>query len=337
MNLYIFPESAMTTNGYGIIVDNDYALLTPRNSDIVVWYTNKTNHKRLEKQHHLLKRPKKISIKRLSNMLKNNAGSEAIDADFDFLDHLEFDTIFCGDVLFYRAMRKRFPYKQLTVRFHNCFSRILDRKNLLKISLDLKFLIDLKAMYKLEQEIFLDANVHKIFLSEEDCTYYKLMTGRSDASIWPVKVDVEKGKHNRYQFCNNKLIWAGGVESHKKKSVQWFIKEVWPKIQEKNPQAEFHLWGMRTQQFNNSRLHIYGHGFFNGEGLPVKNEGLYINPDIIGGGVKIKIKTFLEEGVPFISTPFGFEGFSNELIDNKYCIVKEKDHWAESIISQLNN
>lgn len=337
MNLYIFPESAMTTNGYGIVVDNDYAILSPSTFDMVVWYTNRTHHKRLEKQHHLLKRPGKICIKRLSNMLKNNAGSEAVYTDFDFLDNLEFEKIFCGDVLFYRAMRKRFPQKQLVVRFHNCFSRILDRKHLLKISLDLKFVIDLKAMYKLEQEIFLDSNVHKIFLSEEDYTYYKLMTGKSDATIWPVNVDIEKGRPNRYQYYNNKLIWAGGIESHKKKSVEWFIKEVWPKIREKNPQAEFHLWGMRTKQFDNSKLNIFGHGFFNGDGLPIKNEGLYINPDIIGGGVKIKIKTFLEEGVSFISTPFGFEGFSNEFIDNKYCIVKEKDSWEESIISYLKN
>ena len=59
---------------------------------------------------------------------------------------------------------------------------------------------------------------------------------------------------------------------------------------------------------------------------------LYINPDIIGGGIKLKLQTLIEAGVPFISSVFGYEGYSKSMIDNRYIIVEEDTHWAEKII-----
>ena len=78
---------------------------------------------------------------------------------------------------------------------------------------------------------------------------------------------------------------------------------------------------------------VFGHGFYNKDGMPFLGEALYINPDIIGGGVKIKLQNYFESAAPFITTPYGFEGYSKELIDNKYCYVVEKESWLETIIS----
>lgn len=62
---------------------------------------------------------------------------------------------------------------------------------------------------------------------------------------------------------------------------------------------------------------------------------LYINPDIIGGGIKLKLQTLIEAGVPFISSVFGFEGYSHSIIDNRYIIVEEEANWVKKIIELI--
>ena len=69
-------------------------------------------------------------------------------------------------------------------------------------------------------------------------------------------------------------------------------------------------------------------------GLPLF-PAIYVNPDVIGGGIKLKLMNLMEEGVPFISTPFGFEGYSHDLMDDRFCIVEEMDRWADRIVSIL--
>lgn len=140
MNLYLFPESPVLTNGYGIIVNSDFMKITPLETDNVYWYTNFSENPLKRQGHEILKRPNKISYKRFKNMLLLKVGAELNFNEILFLKNKNFNEIFCGDVLFYRAIRKLFPSKLITVRFHNCFSRILDRKKLLGIDLDLNLI-----------------------------------------------------------------------------------------------------------------------------------------------------------------------------------------------------
>ena len=41
--------------------------------------------------------------------------------------------------------------------------------------------------------------------------------------------------------------------------------------------------------------------------------------------------------IPFITTPFGFEGYSTSLIDDFFCVVKEGEKWSETIINFIKN
>jgi hypothetical protein len=44
----------------------------------------------------------------------------------------------------------------------------------------------------------------------------------------------------------------------------------------------------------------------------------------------------LEQGIPFISTPFGFEGYNANLIDNKYCNIYQENEWVKAILEILS-
>lgn len=335
MNLNIFPEAACLSNGYGIGVEYAFQKLKPKEDDIIVWYTDMPKEKmlHLKDKDYIVKKNAFLSVRSVKNILMGKDRTEPHYRDLSFLSHYDFDEIHLDESFFYRPIRKMFPNKRLHIRLHNCFARIYDRQRMMGIDLDWKYLTKLKNMYKVEQEIFQDRNVHKIFISDEDRDYYRSIFGiYSDSETWPYLPDVKRAMKNRKALkLDHRLIWFGGVESHKKSSIEWFINQVFPIVKLKIEDAEFHLWGKNTEQFDNPTLGVYGHGFFDGNGMP-SNNSFYINPDIIGGGIKLKLLSLIEAGVPFISSYFGFEGYSHDLIDNKYIIVVEEDKWAERII-----
>lgn len=339
MNLYLFPEAACLNNGYGIGVEFAYNRLKPTNEDLIVWYTDQPRDVMLHVKTNdiILPKNKFFSVRSVLNILEGKERTELPKNGLDFLKGMEFDMIHCDEVIFYRALRHLFPDKSISLRLHNCFSRIHDRKKMIGVSLDWKYETKLKNMYSLEREIFQDKNVFKIFISDEDRFYYTSNFGKySDSETWEYVPNQEKVNHNRKKdfTFNHKLVWFGGVESHKAASIQWFIDTVLPKIQKEVNDIEFHLFGKNTEKFDAPQNNIFGNGFYKGEGLPMSNS-LYVNPDIIGGGIKLKLMDLFENGIPFISSPFGYEGYSRDLIDSKFCHVVEPDLWADYIIQLL--
>lgn len=337
MNLYLFPESAELNNGYGIAVNDAYHRLKPQCDDIVIWFTNSNNIPYLNKNSIIVRKPSFFNLKRIINVLMLRPSLEFPSYVIKQLRSYNFDLIHCDEVIFYKSIRKYFPNKHISVRFHNCFSRINDRRRILNISLDWKFRLNLFLFSHLEREIFRDFNVFKIFLTNEDNDYYKQMVGSfHDSTVWPSIFDKNlfsiKSDH---VVLSNKIVWFGSLAAHKFKSLEWFIDFCWPLIHNEIPSSEFHLWGNGTELFDNNKMNIFAHGYYNGNSLFPLYNALYINPDIIGGGIKIKLFSYLTNNIPFVSTIFGFEGFDYSLVDNKYCSVVGTSDFALTIIHLL--
>lgn len=328
MDLYIFPDAASHHNGYGVAVLDAYNRLKPKPEDIVVWYTKEANVPYKKENDYVIS--KNISTwKRIKNVLRCRPSTELTSGDLAFLKDMKFDHIHCDEILFFHALRGLFPDQFMTVRFHNVFSRILDRKRLMGLNIDAKFHLILYLCRKSEIEIMRDKNCHKIFISNEDRDYYTSMFGKyEDSEVWPF--NPEGIGDIAWTTFDKKLVWFGGVDAHKAASVDWFIKEVFKPLKLRVPKLEFHLYGAGTERFSDDHCSIYGHGFHKGSGMPEKN-CLYVNPDTVGGGVKMKLMDLFRAGVPFISTPFGFEGYNKNLIDNKHCYVVEPDKWIDTI------
>lgn len=339
MNLYLFPALASLDDGYGIAVENDYRKCAPTNQDVVVWRNryNKVKSLYIKDNHYIINQNPFFSWRSIVNTIKRTNRSEISPSDLKFLKEFKFDKIFCGDVCFYNAIRSLYPNKEITVRFHNCFARIYDRKRITGRYVDAMYSITLSNMYRLERKVLIDDKVTKIFISEEDRAYYTSHFGKyNDSYTWQIMPSKEKMDLNRTDSSIKPiLVWFGGVDSHKKSSIDWFIDNVYFEVRKEFPEITFHLFGSNTDKYDNQNLNIFGHSLYKGaDDVPIRN-ALYINPDIIGGGVKMKLITYFENGVPFISSIFGFEGFPHELIDNKYCFVTEENQWVQTIISIL--
>lgn len=117
--------------------------------------------------------------------------------------------------------------------------------------------------------------------------------------------------------------------------MDYFIRNIFPKIKVSFPKLELHLHGSGTEIFDNIDLGVFGHGRCEGNDIPHAIDKLFLNPDITGGGVKIKQKTYLEHNLRFISTPFGHVGYSLKCIDNLNSVKKPINNWSNSIIQMI--
>lgn len=337
MKLYLFPAPANNLGGYNIAVLNAFnnKYVVPELSDIIIWYSPNNIVNFYLRENDILINPVSLySTKSISRILRKRFSQELSINDLKHIKGQSFDEIHCDEVIFYRAIKKLYPKKYISVRFHNVFARILERSKMLDIKSDWRFWGKMLILSRLEKEIMNDTFVKKIFISNKDAEYYELITGRNDYEVWLNEPDTNLISKNRRDIhLSNKIAWLGGVEGHKISSIKWFIDEIFPILKSNVIDLEFHLFGAETEQFNCPINSIYGHGYYDGNDIPLKNEALFINPDIIGGGIKIKLLTYLNNGIPFISTPFGFEGYSKTLIDNEYCYVLPPEKWSEIIIN----
>lgn len=340
MNLYFLPDAANDSSGHCIEISRSLARLKPDETNSVkVWYAKKNSGKYMLKGDIYIPVQKKISIHSFYNMFRGKIHTTLSHKQLDFLRQYKLEsleTVHLEDPMFYEAFRYYYPKKQINVHFHNVFLRIKTRCQILNIKVDCQYLFFLTLFSSLEKRIFRDERVKKIFICKEDADFYHEMTRNNDYEVWPVTVDCELMKKNQQAFdWGKRFVWFGGVKAHKRLSVLSFINNVFFPLKKHYPQIEFHLWGNGTKSFDNKAAKIYGHGYFDGKDFPYKNESLYINPDLTGGGVKLKVKTYLEKGIPFISTPFGFEGYEESLIDGKYCHVVSFDQWNEYILNMF--
>lgn len=336
MNLYIFPSQPVTTNGYGIAVKSDLERLNTTADDLIIWYDYR--QEKIYENDVVLLRPSKFALSRFINILKNKVNCEVYEKSLSKFDLQSVNEIFCGEVIFYRALRKLFPNKKITVRFHNCYARIKDRLRLIDTNVNLKMRIDLNAFYQLEKEIFQDRNTTKIFISNEDRDYYTSNFGiYSDSIVWGFSPNMEQAIKNRNSSKKNKIVHFGGLQAHKVDGIKWFINDIFIQLRSKYPNIEFHLYGSGTINFNSPSDGVYGHGFYDGDSLPDLEDGLFINPDSLGLGVKIKLIDLFEKGASFISTPYGYEGYDRKYIDNMHYFIVEKDKWLTFLIDYFRH
>ncbi len=342
MRLVFFPTAPSSSSGYGIAVKDDYSRLKVTSNDVVLWYTNVHDHQLKRDKDLFIDRPYSLSFHRINQTLKRHPSCEVVPSQLKNVDLLQkYDEIFCGDVIGYRALRKLFPDTKITVRFHNCFARIQRRIKALNLQIsDLKFKMNLLTNTALEHEIFRDRNCNKIFISHEDRQYYESISGIvDDAEVWGMDLDINKAIEARNSYQEKpitKLVWFGGAESHKIDSIKWFRDVVFPELCVTHKDLEFHLYGKGTEKLGNNNEKVRAHGFFSGSDFPYKDTSLYVNPDLIGGGVKTKIRSYFEEGIPFISSTYGFEGFPADVIDSHFCLVVTPEKWVDEINSRIN-
>lgn len=238
------------------------------------------------------------------------------------------DIAFCGDTILYPALRALLPEGRLVVRFHNYFTDVLNHaKDYGYLKSMPLYYIELLRFRNLEHTILRDPKALPVFLCREEAESAYRATRRT-GSVRTVAPTQVTRPHDRPLKT---LVWFGGLTAHKFLSMRRFLSDHWPAIRHANPGVELHLYGLHTEKF--SAEGVTGHGRYPGTDFPKVESALYINPDLVGGGVKIKMLHYMMNGIPFISTPVGTQGI--EVPSNLRWRVEPMSEWPRTIAALL--
>ncbi|MCA9838057.1 MAG: hypothetical protein KC422_14155 [Trueperaceae bacterium] len=330
--LILLPENASDQSGYGIAVKADLARLKPGKQDTVIIYSETAgDYENFEPL--FLKRNKGKKLERLVNVLRLKPASAISAKQLKLLLKKEsFDEIICGEFFFYEPVKALFPDQVLKVRLHNFYTLLKHRQTILRYSLPAVFRFNLLAYSSLEHQLLRDPLVEPLFITQEELAHYQSVYQTAKGEVWSV-LESKSMSYNPDLPLERKLVWFGSATSHKRYSLDYFIQEVFLPIRE-DLGLELHLYGSQTASLHAPEKKIFGHGFFDGEGLPM-TRALYINPDLLGGGIKLKVQTLLEHGAAFISTAFGVEGYT--LPRSEHIIIADIQDWRQVLTDYFSD
>lgn len=324
-NLYFMPCLPSTKSGYGIAVESDlkhYIKYDPNNIFIFIidGHNNIEEIKKKFNINHCILIKRNNIFFRLSNLF--STGHPGFFSGFLFFLFLiiklktkTFKYVFIGDVNFF-YVSKYINCSYIEYRLHNLYLKMIknipliwDSRIFIKVFYEayIGSHIEMKIIDKIKKtennNLLLITDAERDFLQVN----YKI-----NCSTLPVSQAIDmKISHHTNLIWDKKLIWFGGLSSHKELGINYFIKYIYPDLLNTIPDLEFHLFGKGSLKFNMPRNNIYGHGYVIHFNVENYRNSIFINPDIIGGGIKLKLLFLYSNGLTCLSTPLGVEGFDN--------------------------
>jgi hypothetical protein len=328
--LIVLPVSPLDQSGYGAAVQDDVDRLGHREGDVTVIYPHPGEP--LPEGAILIPRPSRSSPRRYVNLLRLRTSTETSARQLRAaIGERSFSEIFCGEVTFYRALREIFPNQRMTVRFHNLFSLPRARQEFRKYTIDPSFRVNLALFSRLERAILRDPLVDMILIAEAERQFVKLLYPSRSVEVWNPKVVIAPRKPAPTE---PRLAYMGSLASHQRFGMQYFIDRSLPEIRRRRPEIEIHMYGKVAGSWNAPEQGVLGHGFHEGDGPPLEGNALFACPDLLGGGIKIKIGHWLEWGLPIIATPYALDGYDLPAIDN--LLVADIDDWPDRIVEYFD-
>jgi glycosyltransferase involved in cell wall biosynthesis len=122
-------------------------------------------------------------------------------------------------------------------------------------------------------------------------------------------------------------------------AVQFFCREIWPKIRAQVPAARFNIVGQRPESAVkewDGKDGITVTGRVEDIRPYIGRAPVYVVPLRVGGGVRLKILEALAMGKAVVSTPVGAEGIEIEA-GKQILLAKDAGAFANQVISLLRS
>jgi glycosyltransferase involved in cell wall biosynthesis len=225
----------------------------------------------------------------------------------------------------------RLKGNKVVLRAHNLEHVIWERSSNNLASPLKKFYLNIQTgrLKKFEQNLAM--LVHAVWsISSIDMYWFKTFNVNS----FFVPVSIKRQEMNMHIvpkscFFLGALDWMPNLES-----LQWFLREVWPLVNQLDPSIEFHVAGNKTpnkiKTLKSHNLHV--HGKVPSAERFSKNHGVSIIPLLSGSGVRIKLLENGSFGIPTISTTIGAEGVY-DIHDSKIPLSDIPQELAREIVA----
>jgi glycosyltransferase involved in cell wall biosynthesis len=175
-------------------------------------------------------------------------------------------------------------------------------------------------------------------ITQRDLNFFKNLGLKIPSIVAPIGLDLENYRLKKHKaaadFCFiGSLDWLPNIEG-----VKWLIEEVWPKVIEKNPEAEFHIAGRNSPDWlKNLRIKgITVHGEVPDAVEFISSHQCMLVPLLSGSGMRVKILEGMAIGSLIISTALGLEGIAATDAE-EVLIADSAADFAEAIIYVAND
>lgn len=177
-----------------------------------------------------------------------------------------------------------------------------------------------------------------ITLTEQDKTDMRQLGCTKPILVSPVGVTFKTNtpavsSNPKAVFHLGAMDWMPNVQA-----MEWFIKEVWPLVTHKHPDAIFYLAGKKMpdsfKAHQSAQLQVVGE-------VPdalafMADKQLMVVPLFAGSGIRVKILEGMSLGKTIISTTLGVQGIGGKA-NQHYVIADTATDFAQTIIAQLEN
>lgn len=172
--------------------------------------------------------------------------------------------------------------------------------------------IELERVYQYEKEM-IGAFDKVLACSSEDCDFLRAEHHAENLSLLPNGVDLDQfqsEKHN-YQSPEKTLLFTGNMDyAPNVDAVVFFVKEIFPLVLQKHPDARFIIAGQRpvkaVQTLASDRIEITG--FVPNLAEMYARAAVLVAPLRFGAGTQNKVLEAMAMGVPVVCSQIGFNG-----------------------------
>ncbi|MCO6495528.1 MAG: glycosyltransferase [Bacteroidetes bacterium] len=177
--------------------------------------------------------------------------------------------------------------------------------------------------------------------SSEDVNYLINKHGLSNIRVFPNGVDIDtfsSGSGHDYSG-NQNLLFTGNMNyAPNVDGVLYFVKEIFPIILKKQPQARFIIAGQKpvAKVKALAATNVEVTGFVEDIAEYYKNASVVVAPLRIGAGTQNKVLEALAMAVPVVCTNVGFEGLGIQSGEGVF-METDKMAFANNVIELLNN
>jgi glycosyltransferase involved in cell wall biosynthesis len=163
----------------------------------------------------------------------------------------------------------------------------------------------------------------------------KLKTAVVEYPYIPSKIKFEK--HVVADSAQNgyRVAFVGSAIDFNINALKWFCERVWPHVKKLEPLSEFHVYG-KVAAYAPSMLGVFAHGFVSDEKDIYNQNDIFVNPILMGGGLKIKCVEALMYAKPLVTTAVGAQGIESG-IDKAFFVADDENDFARKLILLLHN
>jgi glycosyltransferase involved in cell wall biosynthesis len=195
--------------------------------------------------------------------------------------------------------------------------------------------LDFRGLARDEEAALLRRADMIVAIQEREAAEFRKLV--PDRGVVVVPMPVRYFPSRQQEGTNKRCLFIGGHSGHNLDGLDWFLREVWPLILARSPDAEFDVVGTvgRSIPPGARNVHVYGP---QGDLSPAyKRATVCVVPLRFGTGLKIKLVEAMAYGRAVVTTSAGAEGYSELEMGAVVTIADTAVSMAEAITRLLGN